>query len=362
MNRLPKGPVGTPSVAQGLEQATRALGLALRTGLARAGQTREDERAERVNRVGVIRPTNSFRLPGSPEPTFLSKPAPDLGLRRSNGPWRRPAIISVVFIMVALLAIPLTQRIIRSSGVHGQSAGWNGSESPPSDGQIQALAQVSAEQAKSSLAKLVVDRASPRRAGEAIPLGVSVRGADDHGLILVRDLANGMTLSTGGRQADNNWWLSLTDLSNAAIRPPPNFVGASDVIVELRLANTLLSDRQTLHFEWIDGSVLETGRRTRAMRHLSPEEIAALLKRGDSLMLGGDFAAARLVLRRAAEAGDAGAALTLAETYDPAMLEKFKVHGFTADAVIARRWYEKANELGSADAPRRLEVLAGGRD
>jgi hypothetical protein len=271
------------------------------------------------------------------------------------------AIVCLVFLAVASLAIPLAARITRSTGFHGQSSAWSGFESPQSGGQIQPLASASVEPAKSSLTQLVFDRAPPYRAGEAIPLGISVRGSDD-GLIIVRDLANGMTLSTGARLGDNSWWLSLSDLLSVTIRPPPHFVGSSDVTVELRHANTLLSDRQTLHFEWIDAPAAETGHRTRSMRHLSPEEIAALLRRGDLLISGGDFAAARLVLRRAAEAGDAAAALTLAETYDPAMLDKFKVHGFSADAVIARRWYEKANELGSADAPRRLEVLAGGRD
>jgi hypothetical protein len=353
MNRLLYRSVGSASIAQGLEQATRALALALRTG-------RKDDCAQPgSNRAVVTPPANSFRLLSSLEPTFLSEPAPDLGLRRSDSSWRRTTILSLVFSAVALFAIPPVVRMIRLAGVHAQ----NSLESPQSDGQIQALTQVSVEQAKSSVSKLVVDRASPHRSGEAIPLGISVRGSsDDHGLIIIRDLANGMTLSTGARLGDSNWWLSLTDVLAATIWPPPHFVGTSDVTVELRHANTLLSDRQILHFEWIDAPAPEAGRRTRSMRHLSPEEIAALLKRGDSLMSGGDFAAARLVLRRAAEAGDAAAALTLAETYDPAMLDKFKVHGFSADAVIARRWYEKANELGSADAPRRLEVLAGGRE
>ena len=56
-----------------------------------------------------------------------------------------------------------------------------------------------------------------------------------------------------------------------------------------------------------------------AIHHLDPNEIASLLRRGDDLIASGDLAAARLVLRRAANAGDAHAAMTLAETYDPAI-------------------------------------------
>ena len=63
-----------------------------------------------------------------------------------------------------------------------------------------------------------------------------------------------------------------------------------------------------------------------AIHQLDPDEIVSSLRRGDALIASGDLAAARLVLRRAAEAGDARAAMTLAETYDPAILEKLGVH------------------------------------
>ena len=76
-----------------------------------------------------------------------------------------------------------------------------------------------------------------------------------------------------------------------------------------------------------------------------------MLKRGDELIARGDLAAARLALQRAAEAGDARAALKLAETYDPRVLEKLAVHGLTANLAKARNWYERARQLG---APRRL--------
>ena len=98
-----------------------------------------------------------------------------------------------------------------------------------------------------------------------------------------------------------------------------------------------------------------------AIHHLDPGEIASSLRRGNDLIASGDLAAARLVLRRAANAGDAHAAMTLAGTYDPAVLEKLGVHGFVPDAAMARVWYEKARKAGSAAAPQRLELLANQR-
>ena len=95
-----------------------------------------------------------------------------------------------------------------------------------------------------------------------------------------------------------------------------------------------------------------------AIHRLDPNEIASALRRADDLIASGDLAAARLVLRRAANAGDARAAMTLAGTYDPVILEKLGVHGFVPDVAMARAWYEKAKKFGSAEAPRRLELLA----
>ena len=85
-----------------------------------------------------------------------------------------------------------------------------------------------------------------------------------------------------------------------------------------------------------------------------------LLKRGKDLIAEGDIAAARLILKRAADANNAEAALALAATYDPFVLRELKVYGFTPDAAMARVWYEKATELGSPAAPRRLEMLTQG--
>ena len=97
-----------------------------------------------------------------------------------------------------------------------------------------------------------------------------------------------------------------------------------------------------------------------APRQVDQEKIAVLLKRGKELLANGDVSAARITLKRAADANDAEAALALASTYDPFVLRELKVYGFPADAETARAWYEKAKDLGSAVAPRRLEILARG--
>jgi hypothetical protein len=91
---------------------------------------------------------------------------------------------------------------------------------------------------------------------------------------------------------------------------------------------------------------------------LSADEIAALLSRSDDFLKHGDFAAARILLRRAAESGSANAALVLGKSFDPLFLHELGAIGIQPDIAQSRQWYEKAAELGSEAAAQRLANLA----
>jgi hypothetical protein len=95
-----------------------------------------------------------------------------------------------------------------------------------------------------------------------------------------------------------------------------------------------------------------------AVRQLAAEEIAMLLKRGEEFVEAGDFASARPVLQRAAEAGNSRAALILAGTFDPAVMQKVHARGLAPDIAKAKYWYVKARDLGSPEAQRQLARLA----
>lgn len=93
-------------------------------------------------------------------------------------------------------------------------------------------------------------------------------------------------------------------------------------------------------------------------RQLPADEIAALVKRGEELATNGDFAAARLLFQRAAEAHDARAALALAATFDPVVIKQIGANSSLQDVASARTWYQRASDWGSAQASRQLEALA----
>lgn len=89
------------------------------------------------------------------------------------------------------------------------------------------------------------------------------------------------------------------------------------------------------------------------------DEVQLLLKQGQDFVAAGDLATARVVLRRAAEAGVPAAALALGQTYDPKVLAKMRARGVTPNLEQARHWYETAQKLGSREAAQQLARLDG---
>lgn len=91
---------------------------------------------------------------------------------------------------------------------------------------------------------------------------------------------------------------------------------------------------------------------------LTADEIAMLVNRGKEFLASGDVSSARLLLRRAADAGNAEGALALGSTFDPVVIARLGAIGVEADAAKARQWYEKAAALGSNLASDQIAKLA----
>jgi hypothetical protein len=82
-------------------------------------------------------------------------------------------------------------------------------------------------------------------------------------------------------------------------------------------------------------------------------EIAELLARGDSFVVIGDIASARVFYERAASAGDGRAALRMGTTFDPAFLRRAGLPHTFGDPAQARSWYRRAFDLDDDKVKRR---------
>jgi hypothetical protein len=222
------------------------------------------------------------------------------------------------------------------------------------------------------------DESNRTTVGEAVPLGMNVEGPTDGVLAIVTGLLPGSNLSVGSPVGATVWQLPARDLARVLVRPPAGFSGTMEVVVDLQVGGDEIVDRRWRRLEWTaarppvraaapaEGSAPRTATAESstpraegvAPRTLDPDEIAVLLRRGEQLIETGDLSSARLLLRRAAEARDARAAFALAGTYDPLVLGKLGVYGFTPDVTAARHWYQKAAEFGSREASARLDSLS----
>ena len=86
-------------------------------------------------------------------------------------------------------------------------------------------------------------------------------------------------------------------------------------------------------------------------------ELQRLMARASLLLTQGDIGAARIVLERAADTGNAPALFALAETFDPAVLSTWGTVGTRGDAARAGELYARALAGGVAAAKDRLATL-----
>jgi hypothetical protein len=86
-------------------------------------------------------------------------------------------------------------------------------------------------------------------------------------------------------------------------------------------------------------------------------ETARLIARAKGLLSQGNIGAARIVLERVVESGNAHASFMLAETYDPAILSAWGTYGTRGESAKARELYIRAHSGGIREAKERLDAL-----
>jgi hypothetical protein len=204
---------------------------------------------------------------------------------------------------------------------------------------------------------------------EPIPLGGMLFGAGEEA-VHITGLSEGSRLSAGEKLGPSDWQIPPRDLAGVLVVPPASFIGTMRTVIQLRSAGNVPVDTQVARYEWVakltdrEASARPQPNEKDVSKLIPPagkpdsQRLAQLFKRGVELLRMGDFAAARLVLRPAAEAGGHEAALLLGATYDPAALSDLGALGVAPDPNMARAWYQRALEAGSMEASRRIERLA----
>jgi hypothetical protein len=211
-----------------------------------------------------------------------------------------------------------------------------------------------------------------------VPLPIRIGPADTmpkNSFLRVRGLPPTVSLSEGYATAPGAWAVPLYALSSLQMIVPAGVSGRAELMITLVGEDgTLLAEAKTMLV--IQLQVQATPKEPAPPKEqraepqapprgplLSPadrEGAERLVARGEREIEQGQVAIARNFFLRAAQIGLARGALLLAATYDPRELARWGVQGVQPNLGEARKWYERARELGAPEAEERLARLGSG--
>ncbi len=202
-----------------------------------------------------------------------------------------------------------------------------------------------------------------------LPIQVGPPGAlAKNSFIRIRGLPPSAALSDGYSIAAGTWAVPLVALPTLSVILPAGLQGESSVAITLvSVDGDILAETSvvlTVSLPAPESTPLSQAFRPDRVGAAPPpqsaserERILGLHAKGIEQLERGNVFAARKFFERAVEGGLAQSAVALAGTYDPDELAKMKVVGLQPNVEEARRWYEKARELGAFEAADRLRRL-----
>jgi TPR repeat protein len=90
---------------------------------------------------------------------------------------------------------------------------------------------------------------------------------------------------------------------------------------------------------------------------MASAEAAGLVAKGGILMKSGDLEMARRFYEQAFALGSAEGALGAGRTFDPLVYAELKVQGLTPDPARAMEWYKRAASAGNGEAAAAIAKL-----
>jgi hypothetical protein len=229
----------------------------------------------------------------------------------------------------------------------------------PLVGTEQASLASSAPQAETEARPEIALTSEPRieaKAGEDVPFSIAIDSVDmlpARSIIAIREIPPGATFSQGRPYGSSEWSLTPDEIGDLRLHLPKGVTSGTDMRIELMGADGTILASATTRLE-----IAQDPRAALVLRSDESDRIDDLIKHGQKMVEVGYLAGARAYFRRAVEAGSGEAALLLGACYDPAFIEKIGAQGIEPDLKEARTWYERAKQLGVADADAKLAQLA----
>jgi hypothetical protein len=186
-----------------------------------------------------------------------------------------------------------------------------------------------------------------------LSLQIEPEEAANEPFILTLSNAPAGTMLSGATQISlDTWLLSPNSADTLEIALPEWSTSVFEITLVLRRTDGLVAARTKA---WI--AVPPPAGRLAADPKIGAATAKDLVARADRSIEKGDIVGARAIYQRAAELGDASAALALGATYDPNRLWSLGALGLVGNKERARQWYQRASELGHREAKTRLRAL-----
>jgi hypothetical protein len=206
---------------------------------------------------------------------------------------------------------------------------------------------------------------------DPLPLGIAVAHEKENESLMLNGLATGTRLSAGAPVGASSWRLGSNEVRGLYLYAPRDFVGVMNTGVDLLAPDKRVLDSRAVRLKWVAKEPAPTPPTDQvvsaipvvpAIHPMNPAEAAVLMSSSQDFLTVGDIEAARIGFRRLADADNAAGALALAFTYDPRYLAEHNVVGVHGDETKARALYQRAKELGSAEAGNRGGDILPPRD
>jgi TPR repeat protein len=228
------------------------------------------------------------------------------------------------------------------------------------------LSEAAAAQGPASGLRIVVDPVivvaqSPWEA--ALPIHVDPReGLPRNAFVRLRGLPRAVSLTEGHSVAPGSWAVPVSALPSLKANVPAAVSGRSRITISLiGMDGTILAEARTELVVFALPSAPQAGERLPSVPFLSAEQrkrAGGFVERGWQNWEEGNVAGARAFFQYAADLGLAAGAMGMGMTYDPAQLTRIEAVGLAPDRDEARKWYERARELGAPEADEPLTRLA----
>lgn len=188
-------------------------------------------------------------------------------------------------------------------------------------------------------------------------------GLPQNSFVRIRGLPPSITVPNGHSIASGSWAVPLFALPDVAISLPEGAQGWSEVALALVAPDgKVLAEAKTRlvvasRSEAGSGAMVTPADKPGRVTPEDRERALQLHSQGQEQLDIGNIAAARRFFELATAAGLAESVMALAATYDPNELARHGSLGPRPDVDAARRWYQRARELGAVEAEARLQRL-----